>query len=174
MVVLQESNINFRANNYMYNILMINLNSHKGISDKLVDLAITSFEALEDEYFFEVINIPTLLEVPAAISMASTTEHFQGYIILGAFVREIEEITLYQSYIHSLARLNTVFGTAIGNGVIVADTYEDLVVAASDSQNQAINAVATVKQMIDIQNLFASYLLEEDFDEEQNEQLTYS
>lgn len=66
-------------------ILIVSARYYADISAALEQGAAAILDKADVDY--EIIEVPGALEIPAAISMAATTNHYQGYIALGCVIR---------------------------------------------------------------------------------------
>ncbi len=102
--------------------LIVEARFYDEIVDAQVAGAVAALEA--GGASFERISVPGALEIPGAISMASTGHrHFDGYVALGCVIRG--ETTHYDTVCNESARglmdLSLISGLAVGNGVITVE-----------------------------------------------------
>ena len=109
---------------------------------------------------FEHISVPGALEIPVAIAMVATSQqHFDGYIALGCVIRG--ETTHYETVCSESARglmdLAIAENLAIGNGILTvedeAQAWERADVARKDKGGDAARAalsLATLRKRLGI------------------------
>lgn len=105
----------------------------------------------------EMITVPGALEIPAAISMASRTEHYAGYVALGCVLRG--ETSHYDIVAGESARglvhLATDRQLAIGNGILTCENNAQAIERADiERGNKGGEAAMAVLRMIQIRQLF--------------------
>lgn len=118
----------------MKKILIVQARFYEEIADNMTKAAIDT--VMEAGFEFEVINLPGVFELPAAISMAIASEKYDAYIALGCVIRG--ETTHYDYVCNESARgLNDLaikHNVAIGYGVITAENRQQANVRADKAQ----------------------------------------
>jgi 6,7-dimethyl-8-ribityllumazine synthase len=99
------------------NILIVEARYHPTVTDTLVDGATAALE--KGGARFSRVAVPGVLELPAAIAIASqAAKPFDGYVALGSVVGPLAEM-LYAQTVQALMALGT-RGLALGNGIVLA------------------------------------------------------
>lgn len=132
-------------------ILIIEARFYGEIADMLADGATTALDAAGATY--ERYQVPGVLEVPLALSMALAREkRFDGYVLLGCVIRG--ETSHYDIVANESARAVMDFGVehalALGNGILTVETGEQAIVRAdpkqknkgADAANAALSLIA--------------------------------
>lgn len=132
-------------------ILIIEARFYGEIADMLADGATTALDAAGATY--ERYQVPGVLEVPLALSMALAREkQFDGYVLLGCVIRG--ETSHYDIVANESARAVMDFGVehalALGNGILTVETGEQAIVRAdpkkknkgADAANAALSLIA--------------------------------
>lgn len=102
-------------------LLIVEARFYKELSDELVRGAIHAIEAAGATW--ERQPVPGALEVPAAISLASRSHRYDGYVALGVVLRG--ETTHYDIVANESARglMDLALkGLCIGNGILTCET----------------------------------------------------
>lgn len=143
-------------------ILVIDTEANTKISDKLREsvLAILTL----NERNFTTIRVPSMLEVPAGINIASR-KNFEGYIILGCILNsEIDKshgIQILKFLTDSIIQFTISKNLLITQGIIIADTIEQAEKYCSiniknnknnKNDNYGEKAALTIIEMMKIKN----------------------
>jgi 6,7-dimethyl-8-ribityllumazine synthase len=133
----------------MTKILIVQARFYDAISDMLLQGAI---DEISDKGFeYEVINVPGAFEIPAAISMASKNNKYDGFVALGCVIRG--DTTHYDYVCQESARgLNDLAiknNLAIGYGILTVEDEEQAYIRADvDQLNKGgFAAKATIRMM---------------------------
>lgn len=135
-------------------ILIIDARFYEEISDALLAGAIAVLKKASVSY--DHISVPGALEIPAAISIAHASAHYQydGYIALGCVIRG--ETTHYDTVCNESARgLNDLalqHQLAIGNGILTVENEEQAMKRADSKRlNKGGSAAEACLRMIELQ-----------------------
>jgi len=103
----------------MMNILIVEARYHPAVADALVGGAIAALKTGGAQ--FERVAVPGVLEVPAAIAIASrSSKHFDGYVALGSVTGHQHMADMfYGETMRGLMTLGTA-GIALGSGIVLA------------------------------------------------------
>lgn len=108
----------------MAKVLIVAATFYKDIADELIKGASKELKAAKIP--FDIIEVPGAFEIPAAISMASGSEKYDGYVALGCVIRG--ETTHYDYVCMESARgLNELAVKCmlpIGYGIITVENFE--------------------------------------------------
>lgn len=136
------------------NILIVVARFYEDIADALVDGATDALEAVSASY--EIVEVPGVLEIPTAISMALAAmkhgkRHYDGYITLGCVIRG--ETTHYDIVCNESARalmdLSVKHNIALGNGIqTVENSDQAWARAKKDNKNKGGGAAEAALAMI--------------------------
>lgn len=135
----------------MKKVLIVQAKFYEEIADQMTKAAIE--KVMDAGLECEVIDVPGVFELPAAISMAIASEQFDAYIALGCVIRG--ETTHYDYVCNESARgLNDLalkHNVAIGYGVITAENRQQANVRADKNQKnvagKAANAAIVMLQL---------------------------
>jgi len=136
-------------------ILIIQANFYQHISKMLLAGAIKELE--EQNYQYEIIDVPGVFEIPATIAIASQSAVYGGYVALGCVIRG--ETTHYDYVCLESARgLNELackHCLAIGYGIVTCENELQAIVRADILQkNKGGFAAMACLRMIEIKNKF--------------------
>ncbi|MFK7903161.1 MAG: 6,7-dimethyl-8-ribityllumazine synthase [Nitratireductor sp.] len=136
------------------NILIVSATFYEDLTNALLDGAIETLKAAGATY--ECVEVPGVLEIPAAISMAMAgmkngRKHFDGYITLGCVIRG--ETTHYDIVCNESARalmdLSVHNNIALGNGIqTVENSKQAWARANKDEKNKGGGAAQAALDMI--------------------------
>ena len=122
--------------------LIIEARFYNDILDILVDGAIQQLEL--NKFYYDRLEVPGALEIPAAISMAARTGSYSGFIALGCVIRG--ETSHYDTVCNESARGLTLLSferhLAIGNGIITVENRKQALARASVSEKNKGGAAA--------------------------------
>ena len=141
----------------MKKLLIVQARFYEEIADNLTQAATDII--VKNGFEYEVIDVPGVFELPAAISMAIASQKYSAYIALGCVIRG--ETTHYDYVCGESARgLNEIaikHNAAIGYGVITAENREQANVRADKNKKnvggKAANAaieMLKLKEKMDI------------------------
>lgn len=144
----------------MPHILIIDAPYYTHISSQLVEGAVA---VLNDQgATFDKVNVPGVLEIPAALSMALEAGHnggksYDGFITLGCVIRG--ETTHYEVVAFESARalmdLSIAECVALGNGIQTVENEAQALARANVSEmNKGGGAAKAVLQMIKLRDQF--------------------
>jgi 6,7-dimethyl-8-ribityllumazine synthase len=112
-------------------VLIVDGRFYEDIADELVSGAEAELKA--HNITFDHMSVPGAFEIPSVISMAITSEKYDGYIALGCVIRG--ETTHYDYVCGQTARalqqLAIECHAAIGNGILTVENKEQAMVRAS-------------------------------------------
>lgn len=139
----------------MQKILIVQAPFYQHISQMLLDGAIA--EIKRNNFDYEIIDVLGAFEIAAAISLASKTNKYDGYVALGCVIRGQ---TTHYDYVCSesargLNELGYKNGLAIGYGIITCENEPQAIVRADKNQkNKGGFAVLACLRMVEIKNKF--------------------
>ena len=136
-------------------ILIVVAPYYTAISAMLVAGATAAIEAAN--YPFEIVEVPGALEIPAAISMAHESGHYEGFVALGCVLRG--ETSHYDTVANESARgLQDIAlreHAAIGNGILTCETEQQAIVRADVAQgNKGGEAARAALRLIALRTQF--------------------
>ena len=117
----------------MAKFLIVEARFYEHLNDMLVAGAKAALKAAGHEV--EVLTVPGALEIPGAISLASDSDLYDGYVAIGVVIRGETyhfEIVAGESARGIMAL--TMDGLAIGNGILTVENEEQALVRADPSQ----------------------------------------
>lgn len=134
-------------------ILIIHSNFYEDISNALISGASAVLEAADME--FDKIEVPGVLEIPAALAMAVKSKKYDGYVLLGCVIRG--ETTHYEIVANESARaiMNLMCKKclALGNGIQTVENEEQAWARANiDDKNKGGGAAKAALAMIGVRN----------------------
>ncbi|MFT6077506.1 MAG: 6,7-dimethyl-8-ribityllumazine synthase [Myxococcota bacterium] len=139
----------------MQKILIVQAPFYQKISQMLLEGAIAQAKNHQLEY--EIIDVLGAFEIPAAISFASKSKKYDGYLALGCVIRG--ETTHYdyvcQTSAQGLNELGYKENLAIGYGIITCEN-EDQAIARADlnQKDKGGFAVRACLKMMELQKKF--------------------
>lgn len=140
----------------MANILIVEARFYDHLNDLLIEGARAAIEAAGHSH--ELVTVPGALEIPAAISLASTTGRYDGFVALGVVIRGETyhfEIVAGESARGIMAL--TLDGLAIGNGILtVEDEAQALTRGRPDEKNKGGEAALAALALMKLQQRFQS------------------
>jgi 6,7-dimethyl-8-ribityllumazine synthase len=117
----------------MAKFLIVEARFYDHLNDMLVAGASAALKAAGHEV--EVLTVPGALEIPGAISLASESDLYDGYVAIGVVIRGETyhfEIVAGESARGIMAL--TMDGMAIGNGILTVENEEQALVRADPAQ----------------------------------------
>ena len=139
-------------------LLVINARYYDDIADELLRGAVA--EIAERGATHEVIDVPGVFEIPAAIRMAIRSmelvgmrRRFSGYVALGCVIRgETDHYdNICRESIRSLGHLAISYTLSLGFGILTCHTREQAVArAAVDKGNKGAEAARAALKMIEV------------------------
>ena len=117
----------------MAKFLIVEARFYDHLNDMLVAGASAALKAAGHEV--EVLTVPGALEIPGAISLASESDLYDGYVAIGVVIRGETyhfEIVAGESARGIMAL--TMDGMAIGNGILTVENEEQALVRADSAQ----------------------------------------
>lgn len=117
----------------MGRFLIVEARFYDHLNDMLVSGARAALEQAGHEV--EVLTVPGALEIPGAISLASESDLYDGYVAIGVVIRGETyhfEIVAGESARGVMAL--TMDGMAIGNGILTVENEEQALVRADPAQ----------------------------------------
>jgi len=135
-------------------VLIVRAPYYKKIGDDLLEgaqKAITDAGAT-----FETLDVPGALEIPTAISIAASSNKFDGFVALGCVIRG--ETTHYDTVCNDSSRALTLLGLqgcCIGNGILTVENADQAEVRADpEGQNKGGGAAEAALHLIAAKNRF--------------------
>lgn len=130
-------------------ILIIFSNYYQDITEALMSGATDVLRNADME--FDTIEVPGVLELPAALAMAVKSKKYQGYVMLGCVIRG--ETTHYEivsnESAHAIMNLVCKHRLALGNGIQTVENREQAWARASvDGKNNGAGAAKAALAMI--------------------------
>ena len=139
-------------------LLVINARYYDDIADELLRGAVAEIE--QQGATHEVIEVPGVFEIPAAVRMAIRSmelvgmrRRFSGYVALGCVIRgETDHYdNICRESIRSLGHLAISYTLSLGFGILTCHTREQAVArAAVDKSNKGGEAVRAALKMIEV------------------------
>lgn len=117
----------------MANFLIVEARFYDHLNDMLVEGARAALET--EGHSVEVLTVPGALEIPGAISLASESGRYDGYVGIGVVIRGETyhfEIVAGESARGIMAL--TMDGLAIGNGILTVENEAQALVRADPAQ----------------------------------------
>lgn len=117
----------------MAKFLIVEARFYDHLNDMLVAGASAALKAAGHEV--EVLTVPGALEIPGAISLASESDHYDGFVAIGVVIRGETyhfEIVAGESARGIMAL--TMDGIAIGNGILTVENEAQALVRADPAQ----------------------------------------
>lgn len=141
----------------MQKILIVQAPFYQHISNMLLKGAIAKAKNHKIEY--EIIDVLGAFEIPAAISLASKTKKYDGYVALGCVIRG--ETTHYDYVCEESARGLNELGykenLAIGYGIITCENEAQAIARADLNQKDKGGfAVLACLKMMELKQKFSS------------------
>ena len=132
-------------------ILIIFSNYYEDITEALMAGAVDVLRNSGME--FETIEVPGVLELPAALAMAVKFGKYQGYVILGCVIRG--ETTHYEivsnESAHAIMKLACKHRLALGNGIQTVENRDQAWARASlEGKNNGGGAAKAALAMIEV------------------------
>jgi len=136
-------------------ILIVEARYYEHIADGLLAGAVAELEARGATH--EKVTVPGALEAPAAVAMATDTNRYDGYVVLGCVVRG--ETSHYDIVAGESARalqdLAITHRLAIGNGILTTENGDQAWVRADPEQkNKGRDAADAALTMIALRSCF--------------------
>ena len=136
--------------------LIIEARFYDDIMDSLVEGAVGQLE--KSDFNYERIEVPGVLEIPSAITLAENTGRFLGFVALGCVIRG--ETSHYDTVCVESARglmqLSIDRQLAIGNGILTVENKEQAWERALMSRkNRGGNAAFAAIRMLSIKEHFS-------------------
>jgi 6,7-dimethyl-8-ribityllumazine synthase len=140
----------------MARILIVEARYYDHLNDLLIEGTRTALDGAGHSH--EVVTVPGALEIPAAISLASATGRYDGYVALGVVIRGETyhfEIVAGESARGIMAL--TLDGLAVGNGILtVENEAQALTRARPDEKNKGGEAALAALALMKLQQRFQS------------------
>jgi 6,7-dimethyl-8-ribityllumazine synthase len=138
----------------MAKFLIVEARFYDHLNDMLVAGASAALKAAGHEV--EVLTVPGALEIPGAISLASESDLYDGYVAIGVVIRGETyhfEIVAGESARGIMAL--TMDGLAIGNGILTVENEEQAIVRADPAQkDKGGEAAKAALALLDLRNRF--------------------
>jgi 6,7-dimethyl-8-ribityllumazine synthase len=138
----------------MAKFLIVEARFYDHLNDMLVAGAKAALKAAGHEV--EVITVPGALEIPGAISLASESDLYDGYVAIGVVIRGETyhfEIVAGESARGIMAL--TMDGMAIGNGILTVENEEQALVRADPKQkDKGGEAAKAALALLDLRSRF--------------------
>ena len=136
-------------------ILLVVAPYYHALSEKLIAGATTAI--YEAGYSAEMITVPGALEIPAAVSIAATSERYSAFVALGCVIRgdTSHYDIVSQESAKGLQKLALHKHLAIGNGILTCENMEQADLRAEVTQgNKGGEAARAAIRMIQIRQMF--------------------
>lgn len=143
-------------------VLIVQASYHSDISDLLLRGALEVLDRAGVSH--ETIDVPGVLEIPAAIMYAvksldfdAVRRRFDGFIALGCVLKgqTNHSAILTQESMRSLQEVALRYALAVGNGVVSCDTHEQALVRAKlDGQDRGGAAAESCLRMVELKHLY--------------------
>ena len=135
-------------------LLIVRAPYYKDIAD---DLQKGAEKAIKDAgATFETLDVPGALEIPTAISIAASSNKFDGFVALGCVIRG--ETTHYETVCNDSSRALTLLGLqgcCIGNGILTVENAKQAETRANPKgQNKGGGAAEAALHLIAAKNRF--------------------
>ncbi len=138
----------------MAKFLIVEARFYDHLNDMLIAGATAALEAAGHEH--EVVTVPGALEIPGAISLASESDLYDGYVAIGVVIRGETyhfEIVAGESARGIMAL--TMDGVAIGNGILTVENEEQAIVRADPKQkDKGGEAAMAALALLDLRQRF--------------------
>ena len=136
--------------------LIIEARFYDDIMDSLVEGAVSQLE--KSDFSYERLEVPGVLEIPSAITLAENTGRFLGFVALGCVIRG--ETSHYDTVCGESARglmqLSIDRHLAIGNGILTVENKQQAWERALMSRkNRGGNAAFAAIRMLSIKEHFS-------------------
>ncbi len=139
----------------MAKFLIVEARFYEHLNDMLLDGARDALEAAGHSH--ETITVPGALEIPGAISLASDSGQYDGFVAIGVVIRGETyhfEIVAGESARGIMAL--TMDGAAIGNGIITTENEEQALARADKTRkNKGGEAAQAAIALYDLAERFA-------------------
>jgi 6,7-dimethyl-8-ribityllumazine synthase len=139
----------------MAKILIAEARFYAHLNDLLLAGARAALEAAGHAH--DTITLPGALELPAAISLASETDEYDGYVALGVVIRGETyhfEIVAGESARGLMAL--TLDGLAIGNGILTVEDEAQAIARADPAQgDKGGDAARAALALLDLKSRFS-------------------
>ncbi len=139
----------------MAKFLIVEARFYEHLNDMLLDGARDALEAAGHSH--ETITVPGALEIPGAISLASDSGQYDGFVAIGVVIRGETyhfEIVAGESARGIMAL--TMDGAAIGNGIITTENEEQALARADKTRkNKGGEAAQAAIAMYELAERFA-------------------
>jgi 6,7-dimethyl-8-ribityllumazine synthase len=140
----------------MAKILIVEARFYDHLNDLLIEGARAVIEGAGHAH--DLVTVPGALEIPAAISFASATGRYDGFVALGVVIRGETyhfEIVAGESARGIMAL--TLDGLAVGNGILtVENEAQALTRARPDEKNKGGEAALAALALMKLQQRFQS------------------
>ncbi|MGL5838040.1 MAG: 6,7-dimethyl-8-ribityllumazine synthase [Sphingorhabdus sp.] len=138
----------------MAKFLIVEARFYDHLNDMLVAGASAALKGAGHDV--EVLTVPGALEIPGAISLASESELYDGYVAIGVVIRGETyhfEIVAGESARGIMAL--TMDGMAIGNGILTVENEEQAIVRADPAQkDKGGEAAKAAIALLDLRHRF--------------------
>jgi 6,7-dimethyl-8-ribityllumazine synthase len=139
----------------MAKFLIVEARFYDHLNDMLVAGASAALKAAGHEV--EVLTVPGALEIPGAISLATESDLYDGYVAIGVVIRGETyhfEIVAGESARGIMAL--TMDGIAIGNGILTVENEEQALVRADPKQkDKGGEAAIAAMKLLELRERFA-------------------
>jgi 6,7-dimethyl-8-ribityllumazine synthase len=148
------ANAPFPKDKIMAKFLIVEARFYDHLNDMLVEGASAALKAAG--HAVEVLTVPGALEIPGAISLASESDHYDGYVAIGVVIRGETyhfEIVAGESARGIMAL--TMDGLAIGNGILTVENEDQAIVRADPAQkDKGGEAAKAAMALLNLRNRF--------------------
>jgi 6,7-dimethyl-8-ribityllumazine synthase len=145
----------------MAKFLIIESRDYDDVLDMLLEGAKEKLTKLGVE--FDVVAVPGIFELPAALSMAMETEIYDAFVVLGCMIKG--QTTAYDDIrSQSLQSINNIAvecGLAVGCAILTVENKEQAIISADTKQkNKGGEAAKASFEMLALKNHFHNLFLE--------------
>jgi len=132
-------------------LLIIYSDYYQDISTALMNGATNALE--EAGAVFDKIEVPGVLEIPAALAMCASTSNYDGYVLLGCVIRgetSHYEIVAFESA-RSIMKIMCENKLALGNGIQTVENHKQAWARADiEDKNKGGGAARAALAMIEV------------------------
>lgn len=135
-------------------ILIVISPYYKAVADNLLEGAKAAVTAARSTY--DIVEVPGALEIPAAIQLAISSRHYDGFVALGCIIRG--ETTHYETVCNESARGMmdlSLDGVCTGNGILTVENMDQAMVRADhNGQNKGGGAAEAALHLVSLKRRF--------------------
>lgn len=121
--------------------LIVEMRHYADIADQLLRGAAEAFEAVGATY--DLVTVPGLLEIPAAVAMALEAGDYDGFVVLGTFTQHpVDNTYLIAETTRSLLELSVVDALPLGQGILAFESDQQAHLHGVGNTSTAFGAAA--------------------------------